>query len=164
MRDASSTITLPKADEMAFGIVVSEQNADVASLLLDSVVRTLRDAGCLEHNIHIKYVPTIFNTVMATQFFAEYTDVDSVIVLGSYLRSDSESMMLHSITQGVLQIQMHWNMPCVWGVVQIEELNRAYEIGDRGVESAIEAINMVRLQVEMEAASPNVAADRKSIN
>lgn len=164
MRGASSTLTLPKAEDMAFGIVVSEREAEISSLMLESAVRTLREAGCLEHNIHIKYVPAPFNLAMAAQFFAEYTDVDSVILLGSYRVGDADESIVGSLVQNVLQIQMHWNMPCAWGVMPIGEHINTYEIGERGVSAAVEALNMVKHQVDMEAASPNAAADKKSLN
>ena len=50
---------------------------------------------------------------------------------------------------GVTKLQLSWNMPVVIG----------------GVEVATDAVEMVRMQNEMEAAAPeHISPDRKSIN
>lgn len=160
--------TLPAADEMAFGIVVSEGNVEIAAPILEEAVRTLREAGCPEHLIQIKYVPSFFDLAMGAQFFAEYTDVDAVLVLGCHLRSDSHPALVEGVMQGVMQVQQQWNMPCAWGVADAETAEAAYARyaeGDRtGARAAASAIRMVRLQIDMEAASPNALPDQRNLN
>lgn len=157
-------MALPAADEMAFGIVVAENNGDITGVLLEGAVRTLKEAGCLEHNIQIKSVPNLMNLTMATQFFAEYTDVDAVLILGCHLQGDENSPLMPALAQNILQIQLQWNMPCAWGVVEAKERSDAFEHSDRGIYAAAEAIRMVRLQIDMEAASPNANPDRRNLN
>ena len=161
---SSKNLTLPAADEMAFGIVVAEAHGEITGILLEGAMRTLKEAGCLEHNIHIKSVPNLMSLPMATQFFAEYTDVDAVILLGCHLSTEGNNPLMGPIAQNVLQIQMQWNMPCAWGVVEAVERGAAFEQSDRGVLAAAEAIRMVRMQIDMEAASPNANPDRRSLN
>ena len=160
----SKPLTLPAADEMAFGIVVAETCGDITGILLEGAVRTLKEAGCLEHNIQIKSVPDLMSLTMATQFFAEYTDVDAVILLGCHLRGDNNSPLMGAIAQNILQIQLQWNMPCAWGIIEAKERGGAFELSDRGVLAAAEAVRMVRLQIDMEAASPNANPDRRNLN
>ena len=92
---------LPSAEEMKFGIVVAEWNPEVTEGLLSGAVHTLRSAGCPEHNIQIKYVPGTFELSLGAQFFAEYTDVDAVIVLGCVIQGDTRHFDF--ICQGVTQ-------------------------------------------------------------
>lgn len=73
---------LPSAADMKFGIVVSQWNPQITGALLEGAVRTLRAAGCEEQNIIVKEVPGTFELALGAQYFAEYTDVDGVIVLG----------------------------------------------------------------------------------
>ena len=73
---------LPSAAGMKFGIVVAEWNPKVTMALLDGAVKTLTAAGCAESDITVKHVPGTIELTLAAQFFAEYTDVDAVIVLG----------------------------------------------------------------------------------
>lgn len=155
---------LPAADEMAFGIVVSECNGDITGMMLEEAVRTLREAGCPEMNIQIKYVPEVFDLAMGTQFFAEYTDVDAVLLIGCHLRGEAHSLLMQGLMQSLVQIQIQWNMPCIWGIVEAEDRSSAYERSDRGAWAAAEAVRMVHLQIEMEAASPNNTPDRRNLN
>lgn len=164
----AATQSLPQANEMAFGIVVAEWNSDITGILLEGAMRTLREAGCQEHNIQVRYVSGWTSMAMATQFFAEYTDVDAVLVLGCHFPTESNPTLLQGVVQGVvqnlLQIQMQWNMPCIWGVVEAQERSAAFELSDRGIYAAAEAIQTVHLQIEMEAASPHENPDRRNLN
>lgn len=164
MAHRSTLQNLPDAREMAFGVVVAEGNSEIGALLLEGALRTLREAGCAEHNIQVKFVPDLFDLAMTTQFFAEYTTVDGVILLGCNLEGDPQRELLQPILQNILQIQLQWNMPCSWGVVQAKERASAYEQSNRGMEAAISAIRMVKNQIEMEAASPNASPDKRNLN
>lgn len=115
---------LPSAEEMKFGIVVAEWNPEVTEGLLSGAVHTLRSAGCPEHNIQIKYVPGTFELSLGAQFFAEYTDVDAVIVLGCVIQGDTRhfDFVCQGVTQGVMQLQLQWNMPIAFGVLTTNDL------------------------------------------
>lgn len=160
----ATTQSLPQANEMAFGIVVAEWNSDITGILLEGAMRTLREAGCQEHHIQVRYVSGWTSMAMATQFFAEYTDVDAVLVLGCHFPTESNPALLQGVVQNLLQIQLQWNMPCIWGVVEAQERSAAFELSDRGIYAAAEAIQTVHLQIEMEAASPHENPDRRNLN
>lgn len=164
VRTPHKTSPLPAADEMAFGIVVTEQYGELSALLLEGAVRTLKEAGCLEHNIQIKTVPSLMSLTMATQFFAEYTDVDAVILVGCLPKGEADNALLGPIAQNILQIQLQWNMPCAWAVMESKEYGGIYEMSEHGAAAAQEAVRMVRLQIDMEAASPNTNPDRRNLN
>ena len=139
---------LPSAADMRFGIVVAEWNREVTEALLEGAVRTLRNAGCPDMNIQIKYVPGTFELALGAQFFAEYTDVDAVIALGCVIQGDTR----------------HFDFICQ-GVTQGQALDRCGgRLGNKGDEAAATAINMVKLQIDMEAASPDHEPDRRNIN
>ncbi len=42
---------VPSAENLRFGIVVAEWNNRVTTALLAGAVKTLREAGCLDHDI-----------------------------------------------------------------------------------------------------------------
>jgi len=155
---------LPDADDMKFGIVVSEWNAEVTEALLTGAVRTLRNCGCAEHNILIKYVPGSFELALGAQFFAEYTDVDAVIVLGCVIQGETRhfDFVCQGVTQGITQLMIAWNIPIVFGVLTTENLQQALDraggkYGNKGDEAATTAVKMVKLQSEMESAfEPNL--------
>lgn len=112
---------------------------------LSATAESLKALGCAENNIKIISSPTVLNVPLTTQFFAEYTEVDAVIVLAESSPSKEYEMMLYGITR----LQMTWNMPVL--------------VGD--CTAAEQAVEMVRTQSEMEAAAPDyVNTDHKSIN
>ena len=162
---------LPSAEEMRFGIVVAEWNREVTEALLEGAVRTLRNAGCPDLNIQIKYVPGAFELALGAQFFAEYTDVDAVIALGCVVQGDTRHFdyICQGVTQGITQLQIHWNMPIAFGVLTVDDMQQALDrsggrLGNKGDEAAAAAIQMVKLQIDMEALSPDHEPDRRTIN
>ena len=162
---------LPSAEDMRFGIVVAEWNREVTEALLEGAVRTLRAAGCPDMNIQIKYVPGTFELSLGAQFFAEYTDVDAVIALGCVIQGDTRhfDFICQGVTQGITQLQIQWNMPIAFGVLTVNDMQQALDrcggrLGNKGDEAAAAAINMVKLQIDMEAASPDHEPDRRNIN
>lgn len=162
---------LPSAADMKFGIVVAEWNREVTEALLEGAVRTLRAAGCPDHNIQIKYVPGTFELTLGAQFFAEYTEVDAVIALGCVIQGETRhfDFICQGVTQGITQLQMHWNMPIAFGVLTVENQQQALDRaggkhGNKGDEAAAAAIQMVKLQIDMDAASPDREPDRRNVN
>ncbi|WP_294600561.1 6,7-dimethyl-8-ribityllumazine synthase [uncultured Rikenella sp.] len=149
---------VPAATEMSFGIVVAEWNHDITSALLDGAVATLRAAGCAEDKISVKWVPGTFELAMGAQYFAEYTNVDAVIVLGCVIQGDTRhfDFVCQGVTSGVQQMQLSWNMPIAFGVLTTNDRRQALDraggrLGNKGDEAAATAIKMVALQREMEA-------------
>ena len=162
---------LPSAADMKFGIVVAEWNREITEALLEGAVQTLRSAGCSDLNIQIKYVPGTFELTLGTQFFAEYTDVDAVIALGCVVQGETRhfDFICQGVTQGITQLQIQWNMPVAFGILTVNDQQQAFDraggkYGNKGNEAAAAAIQMVKLQTDMEAASPNTVPDRKNIN
>ena len=126
----------------------------------------MRKAGCAEHNILIKYVPGTFELTLGAQFFAEYTDVDAVIALGCVIQGETRhfDFICQGVTQGIVQLQVAWNMPIAFGILTTETMEQALaraggEHGNKGDEAAVTAINMVKLQNEMESSAENINRD-----
>ena len=127
------------------GIIVVDSQAQFAHENLSPLSESLRLMGCSEQNILVRHSPSIYNVPLTVQFFAEYTDDDAVIELAE----NDQTAEYNSMLYGVTRLQMLWNMPVLIG----------------GVGVAADAVEMVRMQNEMEAAAPEYnSADRKSIN
>ena len=115
------------------GLLVSAEHTDEHLMPL---IESLLSMGCHQQNIVVRTIPSIFDVVIATQFFAEYTDVDGVVILAP----ENKIMGTLSVMNGIVQIQVQWNM-----VVTVGGANRAEDI-----------VQMVEMQNEMEevVASP----------
>ena len=81
-----STKKVPDASNMCFGIVVSENKADISGNLLRGCVLTLEEHGALPENIHIKTVPSAFQLVYGANQMTLTGNYDAVILLGCIIR------------------------------------------------------------------------------
>lgn len=151
---------VPSAEGMKIGIVVAEWNDKVTGALLAGAVKTLREAGCLEHNIVVKTVPGAFELTLGAQYFAEYTEVDAVIALGCVIRGGTPHFdyVCQAATHGINQVSIGWNMPIAFGLLTCDDEQQALDraggkYGNKGDEAAAAAIKMVRLQKDMEMSS-----------
>ena len=129
--------------DMKFGVIAVSECSDFLATNLAAVVEALRAQGCLEENIVLKYVPTLHDSVVATQFMAQYTDVDGVIVVAP----KEQLMATLPLMNGIIQIQVQWSM--------------VVEIG--GAECAKNIVSMISLQNEMELASGVNRAERSDL-
>lgn len=162
---------LPNASSMKFGIVVATWNKDITDALLSGAVATLIEAGCSESNISIKYVPGTIELSLGAQFFAEYTDVDAVIALGCVVQGETRHFdyVCQSVTQGVTQLMITWNMPIAFGVLTTNDMQQAVDraggkYGNKGREAAAAAIEMVALQNEMDLNSEIATRREPKVN
>lgn len=152
--DAAS---VPNANKMRFGIVVSDWNSEITWSLLDGAVNTLKKHGASEKNIIVKHVPGSFELTVGAQFIAEYDDVDAVICLGCVIQGETPhfTYICQGVTQGITQLNMEYNRPFIFGVLTVNTKEQAIERaggkhGNKGDEAAITAIKMAALQNEME--------------
>ncbi len=148
---------IPHADDMIFGIVVSEWNSEITGALLEGAVKTLAEQGAKKDNIVVKHVPGSFELTLGAQLLAENADLDAVICLGCVIRGETPhfDFICQGVTYGITDLNMNYNMPFVFGVLTTDNLEQARDRaggmhGNKGVEAAITAIKMVALQREIE--------------
>lgn len=148
--------SVPSAETMKFGIVVSEWNYHITGSLADGAVNTLIKHGAKEENIIIKYVPGSFELTLGGQFFAEYTDVDAILLLGSVIQGETPHFdyICQGVTQGAVHLNTSYNLPVIFGVLttlnEQQALDRAGgRLGNKGDEAAVTAIKMIALRREM---------------
>jgi len=149
--------TIPDSGDMRFGIVVSDWNNDVTWALLDGAVNTLKKHGTTEENIVVKHVPGSFELTLGAQFLAEYDDLDGVICLGCIIQGETPhfTYICQSVTQGITQLNLEYNIPFVFGVLTTDNHQQALDraggrYGNKGDEAAVTAIKMASLQREIE--------------
>jgi 6,7-dimethyl-8-ribityllumazine synthase len=149
--------SIPDASKMRFGIVVSDWNSDITSSLLKGAQKTLKKHGVSGKEIIIKHVPGSFELTLGAQFLAEYDDLDGVICLGCVIRGETPHFkyICQSVTQGITQLNLDYNIPFIFGVLTTEDHQQALEraggrYGNKGDEAAMTAIKMAALQREME--------------
>jgi 6,7-dimethyl-8-ribityllumazine synthase len=149
--------SVPDAHKMRFGIVVSDWNNDITSSLLKGAEKTLKKHGVHGKDIVVKHVPGSFELTLGAQLLAEYDDLDGVICLGCVIRGETPhfTYICQSVTQGITQLNLDYNIPFIFGVLTTEDHQQALERaggrhGNKGVEAAVTAIKMATLQREIE--------------
>jgi 6,7-dimethyl-8-ribityllumazine synthase len=152
-----NTGSVPDAVKMRFGIVVSDWNQKVTGSLLNGTLKTLKRHGATDNNIVVKHVPGSFELTLGAQFLAEYDDLDAIICLGCVIQGETPhfNFICQSVTQGITQLNLEYNIPFVFGVLTTNNLEQALERaggkhGNKGDEAAVTAIKMAALQREME--------------
>ena len=123
---------LPAAD-IRIGVVIAGDS------IIDEVVinHFVKLAGLNPSNISIKHVPNDLQVVMGVLFFAEYTDVDGVVVIANNAGPD----WLLCMQKSLYDLQIQWNMPI--------EIGGAY-----GAAAAESVVKMVQLQYDMAGELP----------
>ena len=122
-------------NEIRVGIVAQE------GLDIWSAITCLKQCGCTDENIIVKYVPS-FQLALGALFFAEYTDVDCTIVIG---REHSDP-----IATSLLNLQIQWNMPIDYTTAPALD--------------CAAVIKMVQLQSQMAEAAPNQASRQSQLS
>lgn len=142
--------TIPSAEKMKFGIVVSEWNHNITGALLEGAIETLRKHGAKEENIIVRYVPGSFELIAGAKMMAEYTDVDSVICLGCVIKGDTPHFdyVCAGATQGIAELNVKYDKSFIFGVITTNNLQQALDrcggkLGNKGTECAITSIKMI---------------------
>jgi len=147
------TENVPSAENMRFGIVVSEWNFEITSALAGGAVETLKKHGALEENILIKYVPGSFELPLGAQYFAEMENVDAVILLGCVIQGETRHFeyICMGVTNGTVSLNLKYNKPFIFGVLTTDNLEQAKDRsggkhGNKGDEAAVTAIKMIHVK------------------
>ena len=91
--------------QLKIGVIIVDEQTTFAQRNLTATIESLKAIGCSEQNILMRHAPRIFGVALTTQFFAEYTDVDAVIILAENDNSPEYQAMMYGVTK--LQILWH---------------------------------------------------------
>jgi len=139
-----NTGTSDSAVDMKIGILIVDECSDFVERHIVVLLDMLRSMGCTDGDIVVKQIPSISDTVMGVQFFAEYTDVDGVVIV----MPQEKLLAFQALLGGIVHLQMQWNMPVAIG----------------GADKAVDIVRMIILQTDMEASAPDNQAERHVVN
>jgi len=144
--------SVPDAAGFKFGIVVSEWNYEITGALARGADETLKKHGTPEENIIVKHVPGSFELTLGGQFFAEYTNVDAIILLGCVIQGETRhfDFICQGVAKGATDLNLKFGIPVIFGILTTENQQQAIDrsggrLGNKGDEAAITAIKMVAL-------------------
>jgi 6,7-dimethyl-8-ribityllumazine synthase len=144
--------SVPSANNMKFGIVVSEWNSTITDALYKGAITTLLKHGAKEENIVTIGVPGSFELTAGARTLAKRTDVDAIICLGCVIQGDTPHFdyVCQGVTQGITQLNVKYKIPFIFGLLttlnqQQAEDRAGGKHGNKGDEAAITAIKMVEI-------------------
>lgn len=137
---------------LKFGIVTSRWNDFMGSKLLDGAKDALVRHGVSENDIDVAWVPGSFELPLGAQKMVACGRYDAVICLGIVIRGSTPHFeyVASEATKGIAQVSLNSGTPVSFGVLTTDTLEQAIErsgskAGNKGVEAALAAIEMVNL-------------------
>ena len=144
--------SVPNAENMRFGIVVSEWNNNITGPLLEGAISTLKKHGAKDKNILVQTVPGSFELTFGSAQMIKSGKVDAVIAIGCVVRGDTPHFdyVCAEASKGIAQVSMQTGVPVAFGVLTTENIQQAIEragtkAGNKGVDCAMSAMEMVNL-------------------
>ena len=142
--------SVPSAEDMLFGIVVSEWNNNITSALLQGAYDTLLRHGAKKENIRVMTVPGSFELVYGSSQMVKSGKVDAVIAIGCVIRGDTPHFdyICQGATYGLSKLNLQSDVPVIYGLLTCNNHDQAEArcggiLGNKGDECAITAIKMV---------------------
>ncbi|MCM1312963.1 MAG: 6,7-dimethyl-8-ribityllumazine synthase [Bacteroides sp.] len=140
--------SVPSAEGMRFGIVVSEWNNNITGALLEGACDTLKKNGVHEENIKVLTVPGSFELVYGASQMVK-SGVDAVIAIGCVIRGDTPHFdyICEGTTYGLARLNTTQDVPVIYGLITTNDMQQALDrcggkMGNKGDECAVTAIKM----------------------
>ncbi|MEM8523351.1 MAG: 6,7-dimethyl-8-ribityllumazine synthase [Bacteroidota bacterium] len=148
--------TIPPAEELKFGIVVSEWNQEITHALYEGCVETLEKHGAKAEHIFTIQVPGAFELPTGAKLCMMKHKVDAVVCIGCVIQGETKhnDYINNAVASGLTTIGMVSNIPCIYGVLTPNNMEQAQDraggkYGNKGVEAGVTAIRMAVMKKEM---------------
>lgn len=139
----------PSGARRAVGITVSRFNGDITTLLLDSAIETLENAGVARGAIDVMPVPGAFELPLAAMALARTKRYGCVLALGCVIRGETPhfDFVAAEAASGVQLAGLETGVPVAFGVLTCENRAQAERRasgahGGKGREAALTALEM----------------------
>ena len=140
-----------------FALLVSRFNDFIVERLVEGAVDTLRRHGARDEDLHLVRVPGAFEMPLVAQRLAASKQYDAIIALGAVIRGGTPHFeyVAGECTKGLAGVAVQYGVPVAFGVLTVDTIEQAIEragakAGNKGVEAAMSAIEMVSLCKRLE--------------
>ena len=149
--------TVPSAEGMRFGVVVSEWNTEITEALFNGAQETLLKFGAKPTDIVRRNVPGSFELTLGAQLLAETDQFDAVICIGVVIQGETKhfDFICDAVAKGITDLNIKFNLPVIFGVLTPNTMQQALDRaggvhGNKGDEAAMTAIKMAALKQEIQ--------------
>ena len=149
---------VPAGNEYAVGVVVAEWNRDITDALAQGALDTLREHGVKEENIRLVHVPGSFElTTGADLMLKNDKELDAVICIGCVIQGETRhfDFICEAMSQGITNVALKHEKPVIFSLLTTNNMQQALDRaggrhGNKGVEGAVTALKMIKMQKELE--------------
>jgi 6,7-dimethyl-8-ribityllumazine synthase len=139
-----------------FAIIVSRYNEHITGKLLAGAVETLQAAGVADGEIDVAWVPGAWEIPLVAQRFAQSEEYVAVLCLGAVIKGETthDEHINRQVSLSLGQIALTTDVPVLFGVLTCNTVEQAIHraggnVGNKGVECAQAALEMVRLMEQL---------------
>ncbi len=137
-------------------IVAARWNGFIVHGLIQGALDALNRHGVEESTVTLTYCPGCYEIPLVAQSLAKSGKYDAVITLGAVIRGATPhfDFVASEVSKGVAQVGLESGIPCIFGVLTTDTIEQAIEragtkAGNKGVESAMAAIEMISLMKKL---------------
>lgn len=138
-------------------LVAARFNEAYVRRLVDAALEVLKRRGAGEADLETVWVPGSFELPLGCRWAAASGRFDAVLAFGVLIRGETEHFRLvaESATGGLQQVALETGVPVLNGVLATADAEQAAartggELGNRGAEVALAAVQMAGLRRRME--------------
>ncbi len=147
---------IPSAENLSFGIVVSDWNQKITHELYKGCYETLVKHGARESQIFTIQVPGSFELSVGAKILDERYFTNAVICIGCVIKGETkhDEYINNAVANGLTNLGIQTGKPFIFGVLTPNTMQQALDraggkYGNKGVEAAITAIRMAHLRSEL---------------
>jgi len=140
------------ATGLRFAIVVSRFNDLITNSLVDGCLDSLRRHGAEDGLMEIIWCPGAFEIPLVAKQAALTGRFDAVICLGAVIRGSTPHFdyVAGEAASGIARVSNETGVPTIFGILTTDTIEQAIEragtkAGNKGVDAAVTAIEMVNL-------------------
>jgi len=144
-----------------FAIVAGRFNSLVTEALLSGCLDALARHGVERDRVDLAWVPGSFEIPLIAGKLAHSGKYAAVITLGCVIRGDTGhyDQVANQTTSGVMQAGLSSGVPVIFGVLTTDTVEQALnrsglKAGNKGIDAAMAAIEMVNLLAKIEGSKP----------
>ena len=141
-----------------FCVVAARFNETIVARLLEGAVDTLRRHGADDSQVHIVRVPGAFELPLAAREAARGRQYEAIVALGAVIRGATPHFdyVCGEAASGLSRVSLEHGIPVAFGLLTCDTIEQALErsgtkAGNKGVEAALSAIEMVNLLRQLNA-------------
>ena len=143
---------MPNAENMVFGIVVSEWNENITEGLCKGAIDALLENKVAPENIHRLDVPGSYELIYGSKHLVNSNKYDAVIAIGSVIQGETKhfDFVCEGVTQGIKDLNIIQDTPVIFCVLTDNTMQQAIDRsggihGNKGTEAAVAAIKMAAI-------------------